>query len=288
MRGRKDNRTRSVDRIDSGGEDFDGLDADKIVYGNLHARADGLADPVALHGDDALGPSAFEFFQVFEKLLSVVGGLEEPLLDFAGLDESVFVTPAIAAVDDLFVGQHGAELGTPVDAALLAVGEAALEHAQKEPLIPAIVLGIAGRNFAAPIIAEAEAAQDALEFGDVVVGPGAWVCVVLDGGVFGGQAEGIPAHGMQHIETAHTLYAGHHVADGVIAHVAHVHRARGIGQHLQRVILGLSGIYFRFEDARLGPALLPLSFDFLWVVFRHAELSPSAFFWLRGRFLCGL
>jgi len=94
--------------------------------------------------------------------------------------------------------------------------------------------------------------------------------VVLDGGVFGGQAEGIPAHGVQHIETAHALYAGHHVADGVIAHVAHVHGAGGIRQHLEGVIFGFGGIYFGFEDARFGPALLPFGFDFLWVVIGHA------------------
>jgi len=44
------------------------------------------------------------------------------------------------------------------------------------------------------------------------------------------------------------------------------------------VILGLGGIYFRFEYARFGPALLPFGFDLLWVVLSHAELSPSASF----------
>src|SRR6266852_1078773 len=198
------------------------------------------------------------------------------------------MAPAIAAVDDLLVGQHRAAFGTPVDAAFFTVSEAALEHAQEEPLVPAIVFGLAGGDFAAPVVAEAEAAQDALEFSDVVVGPRAGMRLVLDGSVFGGQAEGIPAHGMEHVEAAHAFYARHHVADGVIAHVAHVERAGGIRQHLQRVILELGGICFCLDDARFGPALLPLGFDLLWVVFSHAELSPSApCFWLRGRFLCG-
>src|SRR5882757_3230085 len=94
--------------------------------------------------------------------------------------------------------------------------------------------------------------------------------VVLDGGVFCGQAESVPAHGMEHVEAAHALYAGHHVADSVIAHVAHVHGAGGIGQHLECVIFWFCGIYFGLEDARFGPALLPFGFDFLWVVFGHA------------------
>src|SRR6202030_2633649 len=55
-----------------------------------------------------------------------------------------------------------------------------------------------------------------------------------------------------------------------------VQRAGGIRQHFQRVILGLGGIYFRIEDARFGPALLPLGFDLLWVIFGHGELIPFA------------
>src|SRR6202040_2656762 len=119
---------------------------------------------------------------------------------FAGLDEGVFVAPAIAAVHDLLVGQHGAAFGTPVDAALFAIREAALEHAQEKPLVPAIVFRLASGNLPAPVVAEAEAAQDALKFGDIVVSPRARVRVVLDGGVFGGQAKSVPTHRVQHVE----------------------------------------------------------------------------------------
>ncbi len=212
-----------------------------------------------------------------------MGGPEKPLFDFARLHQRVLVTPAISAVHNLFVGQHGAALGTPVDAALLAIGELAFEHAQEEPLVPAIVFRLTGGNFPPPIVTEAETAQGALEFGDVVVGPSARVRVVLDGGIFGGQAEGVPAHRMQHIEAAHALDARHNVADGVIAHVAHVQRAGGIRQHLQHVVFRLRGIRFGFEDARFGPALLPFGFDCLRVVFSHAELSPSASTFGRSR-----
>ncbi len=207
-------------------------------------------------------------------MVGVGGGLEEPLLKFARLDESVFVAPAVAAVHDLLVGEHRATFRTPVDAALFAVGEALFEHAQEKPLVPAIIFGLAGGDFAAPVVAEAEAAQRALEFGNVVVGPHAGVRVVLDGGVFSGQAKGVPAHGMEHVEAAHALDAGHHVADGVIAHVSHVHGAGGIRQHFEDVIFWLAGIGFCFEHAGFGPALLPLGFDFLWVIVRHASLSP--------------
>src|ERR1700730_10847534 len=172
---REDDGTGAVDGVDACGEYFNRLDSGNIGHRKFHARANGFADPIALHGNDALGPAAFELFQVIEKLLGVVCGLEEPLFDFAILNEGIFVSPTVAAVDDLLVGQHGAAFGTPVDAALFAIGEAALEHAQEKPLVPAIVFWIAGGDFAAPIIAEAEAAQNSLKFRDVVVGPGARV-----------------------------------------------------------------------------------------------------------------
>src|SRR5260370_32040840 len=116
MRGREDDRAGAVDGIDAGGEDFNGFDTGNFGDCKFHTRADGFADPVALHGDDALGPAAFELFQVIEELLGVLGGLEKPLLDFAGFDLSVFVAPAVA-VPDLLLGQHSTALGAPVDAA---------------------------------------------------------------------------------------------------------------------------------------------------------------------------
>src|SRR5712672_1475497 len=172
MGGSEDDGACSVDGVDARGENLDGLDASNISDREPDTRADGFADPIALHGDDAIGPGAFEFFQIFKELIGVVSGLEEPLLDFAGLDEGVFVAPAVAAVDDLLVGQDGAAFRAPVDAAFFAIGQATLEHAQKKPLIPTIVLRIAGGDFAAPVVAETEAAQHALKFVDVVARPG--------------------------------------------------------------------------------------------------------------------
>src|SRR5882672_5877785 len=172
MRGGEDDGAGAVDSVDARGENFDGLGGGDIGYGKPHARADGFADPIALHGDDAVGPGAFEFLQIFKELIGVVSGLEEPLLDFAGLDEGVFVPPAVAAVHHLLVGQDGAALGTPIDAALFAIGETTLEHAQKKPLIPTIVSGIAGGDFAAPVVTKAEATENELKFIDIVSGPG--------------------------------------------------------------------------------------------------------------------
>ena len=77
---------------------------------------------------------------------------------------------------------------------------------------------------------------------DVGEGPFARMPVVLDRGIFGGQAERVPAHRVQHVEAAHPLIAGESVADGVVAEMADVQGAAGIGQHFQHVVFGLGAI----------------------------------------------
>ena len=77
--------------------------------------------------------------EVVEQAVGVVGDAEEPLLELADLDERA---GALAApVDDLLVGEHRLVDGIPVDGRLLAVGEAALEELQEDPLRPAVVRG---------------------------------------------------------------------------------------------------------------------------------------------------
>ena len=84
----------------------------------------------------------------------------------------------------------------------------------------------------------------ALHLADVVAGPLAGVTLVLDGGVFCGQTEGVPTHRVQDIEAAHPFIAGQRVADRVVAQVSDVERAAGVGKHLENVIFGLLGVLF--------------------------------------------
>src|SRR5205814_10417440 len=51
------------------------------------------------------------------------------------------------------------------------------------------------------------------------------------------------------------------VPDRVVPHVAHVQRARRIGQHLEHVVLLSSRIDLTLGESLLDPALLPLGFD---------------------------
>ena len=84
---------------------------------------------------------------------------------------------------------------------------------------------------------------------------------VLDGRVLGGHAQGVPADRVEDVEAPHHLEPGDDVADGIIADMAHVDPARGIGVHLQGVILRAAGVLGGLERRLLVPGLLPLGLD---------------------------
>src|SRR6266566_1227931 len=97
--------------------------------------------------------------------------------------------PAVTAVYHLFVRQHGAALRAPVHAALFPVRQPSLQHAQEEPLVPAVIFRLASRDFPSPVVAEPEAPQHALKFRDIFVSPLTRVSIIFDRRVFRRQAE---------------------------------------------------------------------------------------------------
>jgi len=76
------------------------------------------------------------------------------------------------------------------------------------------------------------------------------------------KTEGVPAHGLEHVLSEHALVAGYHVADGVVAHVAHVQFAAGVGEHGKAIVFFPFGILGDFEDPALFPVSLGLGLDF--------------------------
>ena len=228
-------------------------------------RADGLADPVLLHRKDALGPAPLEFGVVVEKFVGVVGDAQEPLVERSLLDRGLLMTPA-AAVDHLFVGEDGIAFGAPVELRFLAIGQAALVHLEKEPLIPAVVAGLTARDFGRPVVAETEAPELVFHRGAVLARPLAGIPIILDRSVLGRQTKGIPAHRMQHTEAAHAFIAGQRVPDGVVPHVPHVKRAAGVGQHFEHVVLRARLVEVGTEQVVLFPLVLPTGFDLFRVV----------------------
>jgi hypothetical protein len=84
---------------------------------------------------------------------------------------------------------------------------------------------------------------------------------VVDGGVLGGQPEGIPAHRVQHVEAPHPLEPGEQVPDGIDPDMPHVDAAGGIREHLEAVVLRTAAILGHLELLGVLPDRLPLGLD---------------------------
>ncbi len=222
MLGRHHEERRAEQRVRAGGEDR--VVDRRVLAGERDLGALGAADPVALHRDDVLGP--LDRREVVEQAVGVVGDAEEPLLELAHLDR---VPAALAApVDDLLVGEHGRVVRAPVDRGLLAVGEAALEHAQEDPLRPAVVARLVGAELARPVDRDPPLAELALELGDRLGGRVARVLAGLDRVVLGRQAERVVAHRVQHAAPRAAVEVGDRVADRVVLEMPDVGLARGV------------------------------------------------------------
>ena len=257
MLGRQGKEGGAVDRVLAGGED--GEVALPVHQRKAYLGADGLADPVALHGEHLVGPPAHEFVARRQQILGVVRDTEEPLRQLAH-DHFLLAAPA-NAVHHLLVGQNRLAAGTPVHRRAALVGKAALEHLEEEHLLPAVVLGVARGQLPAPVVAETHLLELRAHVVDVLRGPARGMHLVGDGGVLGGQPEGVPAHGVEDVEPAHALVARDHVTDGVVAHVSHVDAPRRIREHLQQVVLGTGRAFLHPEALFALPLALPLLLD---------------------------
>ena len=78
--------------------------------------------------------------------------------------------------------------------------EIRLKHLNESPLRPAVVVGVAGAYLAVPVVAEAYLVELLAVAGNVALGGDGGVLPRLYGILLGGQAKGIVAHGMQHVE----------------------------------------------------------------------------------------
>ena len=103
----------------------------------------------------------------------------------------------------------------PVNRSFLAVHQTLFQKPEKKFLLETIVPGMAGGDFPFPVVGIAQAFQLGAHMGDVLVGPLGRMGPVFDGRILGGQAEGVPAHGMKDAEAAHTLVQDHHITDKI-------------------------------------------------------------------------
>ena len=93
-------------------------------------------DPVLLHQADFVRP-AIERVERLQQIFRIVADLEEPLCQFALFDFGARA-PA-AAIDDLFVGEHGLIDRIPVHFRLLALDQSRLEKVEKHLLLMLVV-----------------------------------------------------------------------------------------------------------------------------------------------------
>ena len=257
MIGRERHEFRAEQRIGPRGENFQfafGVRRGLRIERETNQQSFRTADPVALHQPHFVRP-ALERVDGVEQILRIIADLEKPLRQLALLDFRAGA-PA-AAVDHLLVGQHGLIDRIPVHFRLLALDQSRLEEVEKHLLLMLVVRRIAGREFARPVERQPHRLELRLHGGDVFVGPVFRMHLVLHGGVFRRQAEGVPSHRMQHRKTHRAFVARDHVAHRVVAHVPHMDAPGRIREHLQHVIfrarVGIRG----GENALLVPHLAP-------------------------------
>ena len=142
------------------------------------------------------------------------------------------------------VGQHGSALRTPVNQRLLAIGQAAFEHAQRNGLlIPAIIFRLAGGDFAIPVVGKCEATMRPFHLRDVSEQSTHAAASDFSSPRFQRAGRTRPSPWGAERYSAHPHVARERVANGVVANVPDVQRtALGYGKHLQPVIFRLRGI----------------------------------------------
>ena len=245
----------AVHGIRTGGISCNLLPQLRHIQAELQALA--AANPVLLHDFYALRP-ALQQIQVLQKHIGIISDFQEPLGQIL-LHHIGIAAPALA-LDNLLIGQHRAAGLAPVYISLFLVGKPPLVEKLEQPLGPAIVVRAAGSHRPVPVIGQAHLTLLALHVVHVGVGPVRRLYTVLDGSILCRHAEGIKAHRMNDIEPLHSLVAGQHIADGIVAHMPHVQIAGRIREHLQGIILRLLRVHLGLVDILSQPLGLPFLF----------------------------
>ena len=220
-------------------------------------------DPIALHRLDRLGEA--DLFEPLQETVCVGGDPQHPLLH--RLANHLVAAALALAIDHFIVGENGTQLGAPVDIRFFPIGEPILEQFEKNPLGPVVIARIGGREFPIPVVGESHRLElgavhlDVLACRDIGVNP------PLDRVLLRRQAERIPAHRMENVETLHPLEASDDVSRGVTDGMADVQpRPRWVGEHVEDVVFRQIGSLARLEEFLFLPVALPLRLDFLRVV----------------------
>ena len=193
------------------------------------------------------------------------------------IDHQVARALAGAVGEHLLVGQHRLAAGAPVDRGVGPVGQAGVQQAQEDDLVPMDVGRVVAADLPPPVVDGTQAVQRLLQLGDAGLGEDPRMGARLDGRVLGRQAERVEAEGREHGLALHGLVPDHQVAEGVVAHVALVGRAGRVGVHAEGVEGRSRVVVVDLVGPLVAPALLPLALDRLDVVgpcHRRVMLPP--------------
>ena len=145
-----------------------------------------------------------------------------------------------------------------------------VEHLDERPLRPVVIFGVAGAYRARPVVAQPYFVQLLAVARDVHRGGLFGMLPGLYGVLLGRQSVCVKAHRVQHVKAAQTFVAAEYVAGDVAQRMPHVQPcARGVGEHVQNVILWLITAVYGLVSLAAPPLLLPALLYFLKFVFRH-------------------
>ena len=268
MLGGHDHEGDAVEGVAAGGVDLQRFG--HALNGEVHEGARGLADPLDLLLLDGVG--VVHRIEAGEKPVRVLGDLQVPHV--LGKLYDVAVAHVALAALGVLVGQDHLAVGAVVHLGLGPEHQSVFEHLEEDPLGPLVVVRQGGGDLVGPVEGVAHPLHLVLEVLHVPGGDDMGMGVGLDGVVLRGQAEGIEAHGEQHVVALHAALAGDDLQAGVGLDVAHVHaRAGGVRKLHQAVELGLGIVVRGLEGLFRRPAGLPLRFDDLGIVdVRHRNL----------------
>ena len=152
----------------------------------------------------------------------------------------------------------------------------ALEELQKNPLGPAVVVGLAGIYLAAPVVAKPDFIELGAEVGDVFGRTVRRVHAMLNSILLRRQAEGIVAHGMQHVKAFQAFVAAKDVGGNIAQRVAYMQaRAAWVRKHIQHIVLR----FLTQVAYAVGPGFVPVRLPFL---FNAVIIVVHSYFLIRA------
>ena len=156
-----------------------------------------------------------------------------------------------------------------------------VEHLNERPLCPTVERGVAGFDFAVPVVAETYLAQLLHVVGDICHRGLFGVLPRLDGILLGGQTIRVEAHRVEHVEALQTLVATVDITGDIAERMPHMQsRPARVGEHIQHIVVRLGAVVADLINTFFFPLRLPLAFNLCKIVvhiFRvnyYSVLSP--------------